>query len=472
MYCKHCGKQIDDDSSFCRYCGRLQSEEKACDMRPSQSQEVKNEKQVETPSKVKSSHNTTNSQKNLLWVAIGIILIAIIIWPAMSFFGGSKIADITIDKVSLELTNAVKKYDEVYKFHEGLACVKKGDKFGFIDKLGHEIIPCEYDAESRCSNNRIIVKRGDRKGVIDTDNNLTVPCIYDGISTFDDSVSVVYLDGKQGLIDLDGNVILPIEYKEINEYKEGLISVVDQDDKVGFVDKKGNVIIDFIYEIRNKNDHPFFSDGWALVNHNGEDVFIDKLGKVVLKPNYDVSSSDSWSEGVIPVCKSEGSLLDDTWRFYMAYMDRKGNLTCEFIEAELSDFLNGYARIWKHGIGQGLIDIYGNVILPCKYQTVFRNWDNNDGLIGVENYDGKWGFFNTKTNSFTIPLEYDNMLSEFFEGLVCVERNDKYGFLNKEGNVVIPFIYDKASDFSEGFAVVKRYGKYGYVDRYGHDTFD
>ena len=193
---------------------------------------------------------------------------------------------------------------------------------------------------------------------------------------------------------------------------------------------------------------------------------------MVLKPNYDVSSSDSWSEGVIPVCKSEGSLLDDTWRFYMAYMDRKGNLTCEFIEAELSDFLNGYARIWKHGIGQGLIDIYGNVILPCKYQTVFRNWDNNDGLIGVENYDGKWGFFNTKTNSFTIPLEYDNMLSEFFEGLVCVERNDKYGFLNKEGNVVIPFIYDKASDFSEGFAVVKRYGKYGYVDRYGHDTFD
>ena len=119
-----------------------------------------------------------------------------------------------------------------------------------------------------------------------------------------------------------------------------------------------------------------------------------------------------------------------------------------------------------------MIDIYGNVILPCKYQTVFRNWDNNDGLIGVENYDGKWGFFNTKTNSFTIPLEYDNMLSEFFEGLVCVERNDKYGFLNKEGNVVIPFIYDKASDFSEGFAVVKRYGKYGYVDRYGHDTFD
>ena len=53
--------------------------------------------------------------------------------------------------------------------------------------------------------------------------------------------------------------------------------------------------------------------------------------------------------------------------------------------------------------------------------------------------------------------------------------DDKFKYtivLDKEGNVVIPFIYDKASDFSEGFAVVKRYGKYGYVDRYGHDTFE
>ena len=27
MFCKNCGKQIDDDSSFCRYCGQKQSAE-------------------------------------------------------------------------------------------------------------------------------------------------------------------------------------------------------------------------------------------------------------------------------------------------------------------------------------------------------------------------------------------------------------------------------------------------------------
>ena len=24
MYCKHCGKEIDDNSSFCKYCGKAQ----------------------------------------------------------------------------------------------------------------------------------------------------------------------------------------------------------------------------------------------------------------------------------------------------------------------------------------------------------------------------------------------------------------------------------------------------------------
>ena len=202
---------------------------------------------------------------------------------------------------------------------------------------------------------------------------------------------------------------------------------------------------------------------------------------MVLKPKYDVGYWEEWSEGVIPVSKTEGEGVswNGTRKFYMAYMDRRGNLGCEFIEAELSRFVNGYALIMKNYPRRyGLIDTYGNIILPCKYSFVCNNWDNNDGLVGVETLEGasslrgKSGFYNTLTRTFTIPLEYDGLSYEFHEGMVYAERNDKYGFLNKEGNVVIPFIYDRAWDFSEGFAVVKRYGKYGYVDRYGNDTFN
>ena len=33
----------------------------------------------------------------------------------------------------------------MYAFCEGLAVVKKSDKYGYIDKTGREVIPCQYD---------------------------------------------------------------------------------------------------------------------------------------------------------------------------------------------------------------------------------------------------------------------------------------------------------------------------------------
>ncbi len=37
------------------------------------------------------------------------------------------------------------KYDNAYRFSEGLAPVKSNDKHGFIDKTGKEVIPLKYD---------------------------------------------------------------------------------------------------------------------------------------------------------------------------------------------------------------------------------------------------------------------------------------------------------------------------------------
>ncbi len=43
-------------------------------------------------------------------------------------------------------------------------------------------------------------------------------------------------------------------------------------------------------------------------------------------------------------------------------------------------------------------------------------------------------------------------LRSFQEGLALIELNDKYGFIDKTGNVVIPLQFDYAHDFSEGLA--------------------
>ena len=49
--------------------------------------------------------------------------------------------------------------------------------------------------------------------------------------------------------------------------------------------------------------------------------------------------------------------------------------------------------------------------------------------------------------------------------------NVKYGFVNKNGEVVIPCKYDEARSFSEGIAAVRLGDKWGFVDKKGNDTF-
>ena len=62
MYCKHCGKEIADDSKFCQYCGGSQTTENAS---PNDVSEQKNHDIiVETKSNEPSAISSTDDKKN------------------------------------------------------------------------------------------------------------------------------------------------------------------------------------------------------------------------------------------------------------------------------------------------------------------------------------------------------------------------------------------------------------------------
>jgi len=59
-----------------------------------------------------------------------------------------------------------------------------------------------------------------------------------------------------------------------------------------------------------------------------------------------------------------------------------------------------------------------------------------------------------------IPFSYDGVYY-FSEGLAAVNMNDKWGCIDKTGNVVIPLEYNCVYPVSEGLAVVSKDGKWG-----------
>ncbi|WP_201624539.1 WG repeat-containing protein [Psychrobacter immobilis] len=106
-----------------------------------------------------------------------------------------------------------------------------------------------------------------------------------------------------------------------------------------------------------------------------------------------------------------------------------------------------------------------------------------DGLAGVikqsnDEYDktNRVGYID-KEGQLIIPFEFDAIVAgeggeslefnDFSEGLAAVSKNDKYGFIDTKGKVIIEPNYEWASSFSDGLAIVSAEGLYGAIDKQG-----
>ena len=66
----------------------------------------------------------------------------------------------------------VSKYDRVFDFHEDMGRVLYNGKFGFIDKMGHEVIKPEYDMAMDFQDGLVAVIKDNQKFFINKKGRL------------------------------------------------------------------------------------------------------------------------------------------------------------------------------------------------------------------------------------------------------------------------------------------------------------
>ena len=118
-----------------------------------------------------------------------------------------------------------------------------------------------------------------------------------------------------------------------------------------------------------------------------------------------------------------------------------------------------------------LFSLFLVLILSCSLTYYAMAEDANEYGYGFINRNG----------DVVIAPQYDYAYS-FSDGRARVFSGSisrwgspdegKYGFIDQSGNLVINFIYDDATDFSNGLSYVKRNGKYGAIDADGNVVID
>ncbi|QKJ61656.1 WG repeat-containing protein [Flavobacterium sp. M31R6] len=114
----------------------------------------------------------------------------------------------------------------------------------------------------------------------------------------------------------------------------------------------------------------------------------------------------------------------------------------------------------------GYIDNKGNTIIPSGKYT-FLNPIDEEGMIFAQR-GNKYGYIDIN-QKIIVPFEYDE-LTVFSNELACAKKNGKFGFINRKGVVVIPFQFEEESYFQDsGFALVQKNNKFGFIDKSGNE---
>ena len=90
-------------------------------------------------------------------------------------------------------------YDYVGAFHEGLAVVAQGKKWGFINPEGEQVIQLKFDWACHFLNGIAAVCINNRYAYIDKSGNFITPLKYSDACNAGDRARIMY-KGKQGML--------------------------------------------------------------------------------------------------------------------------------------------------------------------------------------------------------------------------------------------------------------------------------
>lgn len=227
-------------------------------------------------------------------------------------------------------------------------------------------------------------------------------------------------------------------------------------------------------------------DGFILAytNASGDSsgrtcVLLDSQGNQIEAPAgyeivVDTTNRAIVSEGMVRIQKTiNGETL-------YGFMNTKGELVVDAKYNEVAPFSNGFAAVYEYEKYDlelspnwvveaykdhiGFVDRTGNLVIPMIYEQVGRFSEGRATVCKNK----RWGVIDDNGNVI-VPFQYTNSFSLGIcsNGLMSFQSNGKYGYLDKAGKVKISAVYDAAGQFVDGFAVVSKNGFYGMIDTTG-----
>lgn len=391
-------------------------------------------------------------------------------------------------------------WDEARPFNDyGIAIVRKGKSFGFIDKTGKSVgksmgysLITTFDGTDLL----LVAEGGNRVEDASKIKTRQTICPYG----FKGSLSYPINGAKWGLVRPDGSFQIEPKYQEISSQMGNGYLIVQLKGLLGIVDIDGNSIFEPLYDamtpinnqgvaaIRNKK-----TQKWSLISKDGHTIIGEDSNTssfYQFRNNFwgslnDVSADSLlnnrglWYENdrLMPVMTFGSSWVNSEHPYIAAQKvtKQKKNYVKELgifdIDGkEVIPFSAGltYSFVPQEGIAVayrdkqcGFYDINAKTFTPVENRT-YLPFKNGRSLSYVDNSD----FYLVDANGNRKSDKYDAVFVA--KDRVIVSKGSKQGLITFSGEEIIPVECMEVRDANDGiYAVRDNSGTFGYIDQDG-----
>ena len=331
-------------------------------------------------------------------------------------------------------------------FYKGYAIVKNYNSlYGIIDGKGKNKIAFGNIFSATLYGNRYAVSKftneGLKMGLMTSNLEELTRFKYDNITYSKSGVFIFTRDETMGIMNNDG--------KEIYTYK-----VDEIDDR--------NISV----EVSNLTDDST-SDVYAKIKINSSSTIINtKTGNEVYK--YTLDEINVLDNNVFYIKNKTGNN-----KYFVIKNDKIVFETTDYKRIRIESLDSNIAICIKDNAQIDYVNLLDKSVINADDG---KDYTYSDGVVLIKKYD-----FNLKKEVYTIYTPnkelgtfsdiktVDNKFQNDF--MKIKTQNDKYGFINKNGNVVTKKEYEEVSDYNKnGFAIVSNDNLYGVINEKGKEV--
>ncbi|MGL5055290.1 MAG: WG repeat-containing protein [Fusobacteriaceae bacterium] len=338
--------------------------------------------------------------------------------------------------------------DDVKDIGEKYIVVKKNGKYGIIDANGNLVMNFNYDYIRKLSSRNYFLKDSNGQKIYDIESKKVF--LIDEISYIGNDLYKISKNNKYGVIDKDLNVKIEVINDEISSNGKQILVINEKEKYLLDSDLNKKIL---------KDDYESIQLGignYLYFKVKGRYGVIDSSEVLKVFPKYEEVLNLNDKNILIGSSKGEN---------YFINLDKNIEIKLDY-ENYSMESANKIMVSKDNKIGY--INNVGQEVIPLEYDGGFAFKDKKDF---IQLKKGEFWYLLDLATLKLKKLPFED-IGEYVEGYMVVEKKEKYGYVNKHGEIKIPLKYAIAEEFKEGIAVVGSDKGFGVINKKGREIIE